>query len=92
MLPLRAISEALGFEVAWDGENRIVTLDREIRFPIGKDLYRDSDGQDHVLGAAPVIVEDRTFVPIGFFKKVLAVNNAYVFEGQITIDNGELMN
>jgi hypothetical protein len=92
MLPLRAVSEALGFEVAWDGETRIVTLDGKITVPIGKDRYRDYEGEIHVLGAAPVIVADRTFVPIGFFKKVLAMNNAYVFEGQITIDNGEVMN
>jgi hypothetical protein len=43
------------------------------------------------LGTAPAIVEGKTFVPLSFFKEVTRLNNAYVFESQIVIDNGERM-
>lgn len=78
MIPLRAVSNALGCGVSWDAENRGITI------------YRPTDGatvpdsmiicwidRDHafrmdayalgaaaVMDAPPVIIDDRTFVPI----------------------------
>jgi hypothetical protein len=40
---------------------------------------------------APELTGERTFVPLNFFKQVTMMNNAYVFEAQIVIDNGEVM-
>ena len=39
-IPVRAVSEAAGFDVSWDGENRVVTVtkgDRVCTFTLGKD-------------------------------------------------------
>ncbi|OPL07489.1 MAG: hypothetical protein AVO33_05035 [delta proteobacterium ML8_F1] len=91
MLPLRAIAEALELTVSWDEKKREVLIDGKIIVPVGRDLYRDAGGNQHSLGTAPVIINGRTFVPISFFRNVLALNNAYVFEGQIEINNGEQM-
>jgi len=90
MVPLRAIAEALGYTVTWHNETRSVTLGEDIALTIGEDLYIKGESSIS-LGTAPEIKGDRTFVPLSFFKEVLQMNNAYVFEGQIVIDNGEIM-
>lgn len=90
MVPLRAIAEALGYKVTWHNETRTITLGEDISLTIGKDLYIKGD-DSLSLGTAPELVGDKTFVPLSFFKKVVQMNNAYVFEGQIVIDNGEVM-
>lgn len=90
MVPLRAIAEALGYEVVWNNETQSVMVGKDIFLTIGKDGY--AVGEDIIkLGAAPELTEERTFVPLSFFKNVMKMNNAYVFEGQIVIDNEEVM-
>jgi len=90
MVPLRAIAEALGYEVVWNNETQSVMVGKDIFLTIGKDGY--TVGEDIIkLGAAPELTEERTFVPLSFFKNVMKMNNAYVFEGQIVIDNEEVM-
>lgn len=90
MVPLRAIAEALGYEVVWNNETRSITLGEDIFLTIGKDEY--VAGKNTIkLGTAPELVENKTFVPLNFFKNVVKMNNAYVFEGQIVIDNEEVM-
>jgi hypothetical protein len=92
MVPLRAIAEALNFELGWDGEVQRIILGKDISLTIGEDNYVYGATSSLQLGAAPVLIEGRTFVPLSFFKQVVEMNNAYVFEGQIVIDNGEIMN
>ncbi|WP_244269530.1 copper amine oxidase N-terminal domain-containing protein [Natronincola ferrireducens] len=91
MVPLRAIAEALGFHINWNSQQKTITLDKTISLTVGEDYYTYMKTAPIHLGAAPVVVEGRTFVPLSFFKKVTKMNNAYVFEGQIVIDNGEVM-
>ncbi len=43
------------------------------------------------LDSAPELVNDRTFVPLNFFREILKMNNVYVFEAQIVVNNGEKM-
>lgn len=91
MLPLRAIAEALDYEVAWDAESRSVTLNTFISLSIEKDSYIYARMAPISLGAAPELTDNATYVPITFFTEVLRMNNAYFFEGQIIIDNEEPM-
>lgn len=91
MVPLRAIAEALGYEITWDPETRSAQLGLGISLQIGKDYYVYMKTAPIELGTAPVIVQGSTFVPLQFFKQVAKVNNAYVFEGSIVIDNEEEM-
>ena len=61
MIPLGIVGEALGVDVAWDGATRTVTLTegtRVLRLTIGTPL---PDGM-----GTPVIVSDRTFVPVNY--------------------------
>jgi len=82
MVPLRAVAEALGYEVTWNEEERSITVGERILW-IGEnemfspEFYTLRDGMVH-LAVAPVIVDNLTFVPASFFP-------AQVFEGQLII-------
>ncbi|HHY91638.1 MAG TPA: copper amine oxidase N-terminal domain-containing protein, partial [Clostridiales bacterium] len=87
MVPLRAVAEALGCTVGWNPESRKVVLDQNISLVIGKDQYVSEKAVPFQLGAAPEIIEGRTFVPLDFFTKILHVNNVQVHGSQILIDH-----
>lgn len=91
MVPLRGIAEALGFEVTWEEELQRIMVGKGISLTIGENYYTYMKTAPIELECAPQLVEDKTFVPINFFKEVAKMNNAYMFEGQIVIDNGEIM-
>jgi len=66
ILPLRFISENLGSEVLWDGEEKSVTINYDghnIVFYIGKNTYL-ADGAEKKLDVAPQIVNNRTLIPM----------------------------
>lgn len=91
MVPLRAIAEALGYEVLWDAETRSVTLDESIVFAIGNTSYFNGETEIE-LADAPALVDGFTYVPLAFFRDVLDLPNAFAFEGQIDIhSDGERM-
>lgn len=91
MVPLRAIAKALGYEVTWHNDTRTVTLGDDITLTIGKDSYIRGSEAPISLGTAPELKGDKTFVPMSFFREVIQMNNAYVHEAQIVIDNEEKM-
>lgn len=94
MVPLRVIVEALGYEVKWvyDEVNNLGKVsfnDDKIRLTIGEKIYVYN--VPIPLDTAPTLIDNTTYVPLNFFTDVLLLNNAYVFEGQIDINNGEKM-
>ncbi|MFS0726904.1 copper amine oxidase N-terminal domain-containing protein [Paenibacillus sp. 1P07SE] len=89
MVPLRAIIEALDLELKWVGAEKSIIIEEDITLAIGRALYANGDNDAIDLGAAPALVEGNTYVPLSFFKDVVGLNNAYVFESQIVIDNNE---
>ncbi|MCL2461393.1 MAG: polysaccharide deacetylase family protein [Defluviitaleaceae bacterium] len=91
MVPLRAIAEALGYTVQYDGTARSVYLNNSIALTIGSKDYTYARTTPITLAAAPELTGDRTFVPLAFFREVLNMNNAYFYEGQIVVDNDESM-
>ncbi|NLM04328.1 MAG: copper amine oxidase N-terminal domain-containing protein [Clostridiales bacterium] len=91
MLPLKAICKELGYQIKWNEKDKGIRVGNEISFKIGVDEYIYKNAPAINLGTAPKIVNNRTFVPISFFREVLKMNNAYVFEGEIHINNGEKM-
>ncbi len=74
MIPLRAITEALGFEVTWNAEGQKIEL---IKMPVyitlsaGADGYSFSKTAPMMLGSAPVIFENYTYVPLNFIDEIL---------------------
>lgn len=76
MVPLRVISEGLGAEVFWDNASRTVRItlpDGEIRLGIGqsKALIRN---EEYKLDAPPVIIGNRTMVPLRFIGEALGAD------------------
>ncbi len=89
MVPLRAVSEALNYSVKWNEEINGIMLDNVITLKVGEDYYTHAKATGIELGTAPVLVDGVTYVPLKFFKEVTQMNNAYVFEGQVIINNDE---
>ena len=73
-LPLRAICEDLGFEVNWINESRTIEL---VKMPIYITCSPDRDGYTFartapmLLGSAPVLIDDTTYVPVNFIDEIL---------------------
>ncbi|MGN7454051.1 copper amine oxidase N-terminal domain-containing protein [Paenibacillus pasadenensis] len=91
MVPLRAVVEALGQKLTWDASTKSSRIGLATTLTIGKDYYVYNKMAPIELGAAPALVDGKTYVPLQFFRDVMMLNNAYVFEGQIDINNQEKM-
>jgi len=73
LVPVRFVSEALNANVEWNGELRQVTVTKDskkIVLTINKQEMQ-INGVTKTLDCAPLIVEDRTFVPIRFVSEAL---------------------
>lgn len=84
-LPVRAICEAAGLEVVWDDGLKAVTVGTVpmgVTFNIGVNSYTKARMAHQTLSAAPILVNDRTFVPVDFFTVIL--------EAEIFAENGEV--
>lgn len=69
MVPFRVIAEALGVEVTWQAESRTVVArgqDRVVKLTIDQPLMW-VDGAPALLDVPPMIVNDRTLVPLRAF-------------------------
>lgn len=92
MLPLRAVTEEMGFTVSWNPETRLIELTRG---PVYVTLTQDVDGYTFSrtapmkLGKAPVTVNDLTYVPENFFDEILQGTIAIETNGDINITYGE---
>ena len=68
LVPIRAIIEAMGGTVGWEKETQTVTLnygDDEIQLVINS-VIAYLNGEENMLDSAPVIINDRTMLPIRF--------------------------
>ena len=89
MVPMRAIAEGIGFEVSWIGETKTVNMGRSLTFTIGKDEYKFSGHDPISLGTAPVLKNDRTYVPISLFENMpfgKVIVKYYLTENTLNID------
>ena len=69
MVPLRAVGEALGLGVEWDGNERMAIFtngSKEIRFPVGSKVALTGEGSEIEMDTATVIINNRTYAPIRF--------------------------
>ncbi len=73
MVPLRFISETMGAKVTWIPETRTIDIvldETEISMQIDNTSYT-INGETKTMDVAPVIREDRTFVPLRFVSEAL---------------------
>jgi hypothetical protein len=81
LLPLRALAEALGANVSWNGIERAVTVyhpdGRRIIMEINNStvrvVYPTGQVDFAILDVAAIILNDRTLVPARFFAEFLGV-------------------
>lgn len=90
MLPVRAVLEAMGWTVSWDGNSQTVASSG-IEFKIGEDSYTKRRLPSVALGVAPVLVpegEDSefalTYVPLSLFTDVFFAE-AHISNGMLTL-------
>jgi hypothetical protein len=87
MVPIRAISEALGYKVTWNRSSKTVRLNNSISLVVGKDYYTLGKMAPISLGASPVFYKGSVYVPLSFFKEVVGATTAATQNGQIVIYN-----
>ena len=79
LVPIRVIAEKLDAEVTWDNVNRIVHISKEdmhVALPIDSHLIEYTNDTETIFNlsdVAPLIKEDRTFVPIRLVSNALGV-------------------
>ena len=69
MVPLRAVADAMGLDVNWDGDNREASFtdgSKTIYFPIDVVIARTSDGGTITMDTAAIITDGRTYAPIRY--------------------------
>ena len=97
MVPVRALAEALGFKVTWNnGEVNINDGEMQCDLRIGEENYlvytaiKDVIGMSapFTLGSAPVLKNDKTYVPVKLFVPLFGNNDAAVqiTDTTVTID------
>ena len=76
-LPLRAVCEALGFEVQWIEESRSIEI---VKLPVYITCSPDRDGYTFaktapmLLGSAPTLIDDLTYVPQNFVDEIVGAS------------------
>ena len=80
-VPLRAIAEALGYDVFWEEETASIALGVGIRLQIGSYEYLIGRMAPITLENVPFISNNTTFVPLEFFDRVLNYDAGYMFGG-----------
>lgn len=66
LVPVRAIAEALGADVGWDGESQEISItkgDLSVKMNIGNTAY-SVNGEERTMDVAPAITNGRTLVPL----------------------------
>ena len=77
MVPMRKIFEILGVQIDWDGENKIVTAQKDntmIKLQIDNTSATkvvNGEEEEIILDTPPTIVNDRTMVPLRFIAESL---------------------
>lgn len=97
MLPLRVVLEELGFEVTWNQENKSVEMVRGAQWTkitIGENSYFKNKMAPIALSEAPVIIENRTMVPVEFFYEIANIafqvenRNITFLDDQMAVHSG----
>ena len=92
LIPIRAVAEALGFVVTWDGESKKATLAKDyysIELTIGSTVAKTSNGEK-TLSAAPKIINGRTMVPLRFIAEEIGLTVLWNDEYKRVIINGTI--
>lgn len=93
MVPIRAVGEALGFEVSWNQQGKWVNVNKgELKTTIllEREGYSKNKGNYSTLGQAPLVMGNQTYVPITFVTDYMEVPFEIGEEGILMIGNTTL--
>ena len=87
-VPVRALCEGLGMEVQWDNDAEMVTI---VKLPVYVTFSPEADGYTFartapmLLGSAPFLKNDRTYVPVNFIDEILQQKYELSENGDINV-------
>lgn len=87
-VPVRALCEGLGMEVLWDNEAQMVTI---VDMPLYVTFSPETDGYTFartapmLLGSAPFLKDDRTYVPVRFIDEILKKEFTITEDGDVDV-------
>ena len=88
MVPARATLDGLDYTLVWDSrEDRLFLTAGISSLKAGENRYIFGRMAPMTLKSAPEIRSGHMYVPLTYFQKVLKIKNAYIFEGQIVLEN-----
>ena len=88
LVPLRFISEALGYDVGYNDEDKGIILtkdDKTVNLKVNSEYYT-VNGEEFKLDTEVQIYEDRTFVPVRALSELIGMNVEWD-SGVISIHN-----
>lgn len=88
MIPLRLLADKLGYELTWNAADSSAELKKGAQWTkvtLGKDSYFFAKEAPFQLGAAPVIADEKMYVPLAFADKVLKASVTKTLAGVIQI-------
>ena len=98
MVPLRAVGDALGLSVNWDGAKREAIFSngsKTIYFPIDSNTAHTSDGRQIVMDTAAIVIDGRTYAPIRYLAEFFGFtvdwdggSKTVIIKGNGTAQNG----
>ena len=91
LIPIRAIAESLGLDVAWEESTRTVSVsggDTLIGLVIDSDKAT-VNGEEKTLGVPARITDDRTFIPLRFVSENIGADVLWDGETRTITINGE---
>ena len=89
MIPLRLVSESLGYEVTWTQETKTAEIAKGAQWTqvtIGENRYSFAKMLVNI-EAAPELIDSKTYVPLSFIEEVLKSNIEELENGDIRIFN-----
>lgn len=75
--PVREVFEDMGFNIEWQNDTKTVIVEKlplYITFTIGTDGYTIAKTAPIRLGAAPVIIDGKSYAPVSLFTDLLEMN------------------
>lgn len=86
MVPLRQVTEALGFNIFWDQESKSVKIEKDgysSSLTIGSNEYQYYDMILEL--TAPQLIDSKTYVPLDFIKDILVTDVEVTMDGVLEI-------
>lgn len=90
LIPVRAVAEAFGLDVSWDGDTSSVTIDGKTKIKLDDTNMILPDGSTYTLDVPAQVVNNRTFLPLrALCENVLGKNVFWDDHGLIVISDKE---